>query len=188
MRKVAIEGLDGSGKTTVSHALAEHFTAQGLHTRVVSLYREANAEFGSNLYDLWVDPTHAPDAIRHLKDTLERIETEAVASEVDVLIFDRHWMTIFTDIVDDPELVRLWGDAFVPTAYLRVQPEIARQRAVNDQHEPWMTPEAYSQYQQKYEGLCRQFGHAVLGVYRNDNDVSLDMMVRSIEWDMNIRR
>ncbi len=188
MKEIAIEGLDGSGKTTLSYALAAHFEHSGQHARVVSPYREANQQVGHDLYEDWHDEERGASALMTLKEVIETQTSQAEHDNIDVLIFDRHWMTVFSEISENNELIELWGDTFVPTAYLRVNPDLARERANNDQDAVWMAPETYELYRLKYEALCRNFGKTMLGIYRNDSDVTIDMLVRNIQWDMNIRR
>jgi len=97
-------------------------------------------------------------------------------------------MTAFTEIGAKSDLVRLWGDNFVQTAYLRVAPEVALGRAQNDQQQPWMWRHNFDNYAARYESLCRDYGRHLLGIYRNDDDVSPNSIVRSIVWDANILR
>ncbi len=188
MRSIAIEGIDGSGKTTVAEALKDELRGQGLCVGVVSPYRLASKEYGGDLYPLWQNEIGAKRAIGVLKNVLELTEVCAEKAGLDVLIYDRHWMTAFTEIADRPALVSEWGATFVPTALLRANPTLAQQRARNDCHEAWMSPEGLRGYAEKYEQLCSKYGQHLLGVYRNDTDVTPGSIARNIAWDMNITR
>lgn len=188
MRQVAIEGLDGSGKTTVAEALMSAYEAEGLKATVVAPYRLANEAMGTDLYPLWKSERGALMAVGALKDVISTSTQEAEDSGTDVLIFDRHWMTAFSEIANRPSAIAAWGDAFVPTAYLRVDPEVAARRAQNDRSAPWMSRHNFNNYALRYNCLCRDYGRYLLGIYRNDDDVSIDSLSRSILWDMNILR
>jgi len=188
MKEIAIEGVDGSGKTTVAHELARHYSKQGMQARVVSPYVLANEYHGSDIYELWQSEQGRLEAVDILKYIFSHETNRAQSDGIEVLIFDRHWMTAFTEIAGDEHAVSAWGDTFVPTAYLRVAAHLAHTRSQNDTDEAWMTKQAHQEYANQYESLCRTFGKHVLGIYRNDEDVTLAMLVASIEWDVNIRR
>lgn len=188
MKQLALEGLDGTGKTTVAHALAEHYNAQNMPARVVAPYHIANERHGGDLYHLWQTEAGALEAVHQLKQVLREETAKAEQDGVEILIFDRHWMTLFVDIDKYPNVVKAWGDTFVPTALLHVAPEVARARAGNDHDAVWMEHENYMRYFEKYKSLFRKYGRHILGGYRNDDDVTINMMVHTLEWDMNIRR
>lgn len=102
MREIAIEGLDGAGKTTIAHNLAQQYTQEGLHTLVASPYRLAQEKSGEELYPLWGTDEGAARAIDHIKNALAAIREEAHQEQADVLIYDRHWVTAFTEIASRP--------------------------------------------------------------------------------------
>lgn len=188
MKVIAIEGIDGSGKSTVAGKIKERYEAEGLRANVVAPYRLASKINGGDLYPLWENEIGALSAVRILKNVITCTTERAEDSGVDVLIFDRHWMTAFTEIADKPKAIEEWGDNFVQTAFLRVNPDEAIERAEGDSHEAWMSTEGLEGYANKYAELCKTYGQHILGVYRNDNDVQIDIIVDSIVWDMNIRR
>jgi thymidylate kinase len=188
MKCIAIEGLDGSGKTTVAQELQAAYEAEGLSARVVAPYRLANEAMGSDIYPLWKSERGAFAAVQVLKEVLSTSTEQALNEGLDVLIFDRHWMTAFTEIECKPKVIEEWGDSFVPTAYLRVDPDTARQRARNDTEAAWMGQHNFDNYAQRYSHLCQSYARHLLGIYRNDDDVSIDSIIRSIVWDRNILR
>jgi thymidylate kinase len=188
MKCIAVEGLDGSGKTTVAHALQTAYEAEGLSTQVVAPYRLANEAMDTDIYPLWKSERGALAAVEVLKDVLAKSTEQALDEGLDILIFDRHWMTAFTEIECKPKVVEAWGNDFIPTAYLRVDPETAQQRAQNDNQAAWMGRHDFNNYAMRYSYLCKTYGNYLLGVYRNDDDVSIEAITRSIKWDMNILR
>jgi thymidylate kinase len=187
MREIAIEGLDGAGKSTIAEALVRHYRDLGQEVHLATPYRAASQEHGE-IYPLWESEDGARQAIKLLKGAFARAREQADDAGADLLIFDRHWMTAFSEIGDHPELVDQWGNDLTETAYLRVSPETARIRAVNDESAAWMDEASHAHYAERYESLCKQYGAHLLGIYRNDNDVALDSIVQSIVWDMNIAR
>lgn len=188
MKQVAVEGLDGTGKTSVAGKIATIYRADGLNVEVVAPYRRARERLGEDLYPLWKSTRGALMAISVMRGVFGDINREAQDKEVDVIIYDRHWMTAFSEIATRPELVEAWGDMFVPTAYLRVDPEVARRRATNDAAAPWMERHNFAAYAARYEALCDDYSEHLLGIYRNDDDVALSSIARSIVWDGQVRR
>ncbi len=190
LKEIAIEGLDGTGKTTVANLLWFHFTAQEIPTAICAPYKDVKAEYGSDIYPLWKSDRGAEMCIDLIKGAIQTARQKALDDKKAILIYDRHWMTAFTEIAAHPHLVERWGDEFVPTAYLRVSPETARRRAQDDPdtQAPWMQKRNYENYSTCYETLCRNYGQHLLGIYRNDDDVPLESIVRNIEWDTYIRR
>lgn len=188
MRTIAIEGLDGSGKSTIAHELASIYEAEGQRTRVVSPYRLAAHHSGDDIYPLWQTKEGAHEAIDILHHVLNDAHGQAEQSEIDVLIFDRHWMTAFTEIGHDEELIKKWGSHFAPTAYLKADTNVMRARTGNDHDAAWMDEVAYSVYVERYSELCRSYGQHLLGIYRNDHQLTPQAVAQAIQWDMNIRR
>lgn len=188
MKSIAIEGLDGSGKTSAANSLVEMYENEGLNARVVATYRLANAALSGDIYPMWQNADEAGEAVDIVKSVISDETKKANKDDVDVLIFDRHWMTAFTEISDKPELVEKWGDIFVPTAYLRVNENLALQRSQNDLDKKWMGKDTFNEYFLKYESLLQSMGGHILGIYRNDNDVSIEQIARSIKWDLDIPR
>jgi len=186
MKEIAIEGLDGAGKTSVAQELADIYANEGLRAHVAAPYRLAEKKLGADLFPLWRSDRGAEMAIDVIHGAL--MDTQEEHADADVLIYDRHWMTAFTEIAGRPELVARWGDTFVPTAYLRVDPAVARARAGNDETSPWMEERNFQGYAGRYTALCHEMGEHLLGIYRNDDDVTQAAIAQSIAWDARIRR
>lgn len=93
---IAIEGLDGAGKNTVSEELAKEFSTKGLRSTVVSFPRYGHTVGGWNLgaYLAGDMPRHVgPRALATLyaMDRMESLDfIKQVASEHQVIIFDRY--------------------------------------------------------------------------------------------------
>jgi thymidylate kinase len=184
IEKICIEGIDGAGKTTIANRLAEMLIKDGVKATVVSPHHLANERLGRNTYEMCRDNTQAKLAIQTLKEIF--METEQ--STDGVIIYDRHWMTAFTDMGNDPELVEEWGDTFVPAALMMVSPDIASSRIGNDLDEPWSQPAELEKYERRYTELARGNFKHMLGVYRTDADLTVEMIANAIRSDMYYRR
>ncbi|MDB5185042.1 MAG: hypothetical protein JWN38_850 [Candidatus Saccharibacteria bacterium] len=185
---IAVEGIDGSGKTSVVEALAEQLEAEGLHVATYAPYRITNERLGSDVYKLWQSPDTASQAITEVQQTFAECETLAAEEGADVIIYDRHWMTALTEIRDQPELVEQWGDCYVPAALLLAKPEVATARQQGDKAEDWAQLESQRHYDAAYRQLVAEHFRDMLGIYRSDVDVSPEAIARNINWDLRIRR
>jgi len=188
INRVALEGIDGSGKTTVAQELAERLEAEGLRVAIVSPYRLANKALGKDIYELWGTPEGDSQAITTLRSVIETAEQQAKSNDTDVIIYDRHWLTAFTEIGNSPDLVETWGDLYVPAALLRVAPAVAQRRIGNDERSAWSNLDAQHRYATMFGIMARRFTQHMIGIYRSDDDVSVEALARNIHWDMNIRR
>lgn len=184
LRQVGIEGIDGAGKTSVADRLEELLKEDGLKVSRFSPFRMVRGD----TYGLWKTDDGAHMAIDALRTVFRRCDEQAQHDGSDVAIYDRHWMTAFTEIADRSALVEAWGDAFIPTALIAASPESATARLSNDGESEWSRLDAQKEYAQRYHRLA--LGHYVhmLGIYRNDGDVTIDMIARSIRSDMYYRR
>lgn len=185
---VAIEGIDGAGKTSAAQLLAEEFAADGLRANVYAPFRLANERLGHDIYDLWQTPSTAKAAIGVLHAVLDDCREQSADEKADVTIYDRHWMTAFTEIIHDPEALAAWGDYFVPTALLQVNPQLATQRQGNDLGADWSTLRRQIQYANLRTYLSKHYSQHMLGIYRSDSDVTVRALARSIQSDMRFRR
>ncbi len=188
MYEIALEGIDGSGKTTVAQHLSEELGRTGLNVVRVAPYQLANEQLGTDVYSLWPDEALASMAINTLKQiTIDR-RNQALDEHVDVLIYDRHWMTAFTEIADRDNLISQWDDCFVPTALLKVDVDTALRRCNNDLDETWMNRIELERYARTFCKLATNYKERMFGIYRSDDDVTPANIAHSIQWDINIRR
>jgi thymidylate kinase len=188
LSRLALEGIDGSGKSTTANVLADMLTREGLTVATFAPYRLANAELGEDVYDMWHDADRAKHAVDAVTTVLDQCERQAEDEAVDVVIYDRHWMTAFTEIRDNPDLIKQWGDHFVMTALLKVAIPTAMKRCENDLDEIWMQQRELERYHVKFCALAAKYGKYLFGLYRSDIDVSPADLAHNIRWDMWIRR
>lgn len=194
MRELAIEGIDGSGKTTVIGLLAESLEAKGQRTAVFAPFRMANEMLGHDIYELWFDEESAKTGVRCLRKVIEKCRQQAIEKEADWIIYDRHWMTGICSIVNAPLSYHYWlehGPPMVDAAYLRTSPEISIQRKAKDGdedlHEPWMETQALQGDVDCLEAMASGYPEHMLGIYCSDH-ATPEELAATIEWDMNIRR
>lgn len=188
IRQVVIEGIDGSGKTTIAKELASLLSAEGLTTLTFAPYRLAEERIGADIYPMWGSPATAKAAIGVLRQVFHDCQKQAEDETADVVIYDRHWMTAFTEIATSPELRATWGDMFVPAALLRVEPSIASARQANDEAAEWSDIDSQIQYATRYEDIAAQNFHQMLGIYRSGDDVTPQIVARAIESDLYFQR
>jgi len=187
--RVALEGIDGAGKTSAAEAMVLQLTSEGLSAAVFAPYRAANEMLGVDIYNLWKNEPDAIVAIDALHDVMRQRELRATEEGTDVLIYDRQWMTAFTEIGGRLELERHWR-YFVPAAHLGVSPAVAQRRLCNDKETSWSTLDQQYDYALKYGRLAINpvMRKHMLGLYRSDSDVTPEALARNIIWDMNIQR
>jgi len=63
MKEIAIEGLDGAGKSTIALLLAQQYKAEGLKAEVFTPYKDVKEEYGCEIYPLWKSTNGAKTCI-----------------------------------------------------------------------------------------------------------------------------
>ncbi len=191
-QRIAIEGIDGSGKTSVTEALAKHLGKQGLKTMTFAPYRIANKWLRADIYDLWSTMQGSFEATSLLKDVIYDCEDIADTHKADVVIYDRHWMTGQTMVEGHSNREDYWhqyGPRPIPTALLRVPIETAMERRAEEVgYIAYMTPNHLGSDAATYARLAKENPQHILGIYRSDDDVTPAAIAKTIAWDMNIRR
>ncbi len=188
MRKIAIEGIDGSGKTTVADLLVDKLSKNNIKARSIALFREANTLLGHDIFELW-DSEQNISAI----DLVKKLELDAincaVEDEVEILLFDRHWMSglSFTENTKSEQNWKNSGLKPIETAYLRISPEVSLSRKPEDTSEAWMNIADLSSDLEVYEKALQANPDCILGIYRSD-DTSPEEIAKNLLWDINIRR
>lgn len=183
IERICIEGIDGSGKTSVANRLVRMFAEDGVDATVVSPYRIARERLGRDTYEMWRDNAQAKIAVETLRQIFN--ETSALPG---IVIYDRHWMTALVEIGGSPELIETWGDIDVPAALLVIDPEVATARMENDHEAEWAQLDTQRRYDKSYRELAKSNFHQMLGIYRSEEEVTVDMLARAIKSDMYYRR
>jgi thymidylate kinase len=164
MKLLAVEGIDGSGKTTIVESLRLSLEATGLATRTCSPFRLTNYLLGNEMNCLWSQGEAWKRPIRTFKEVVRLCEENAIGDSIDVLIFDRHRMSMVMNIDNTSVL----DDSLIPTALLLCDTETARRRCQGDHDKPWMNPSELSRYSQKYEDLAKNSLTRNIHTFRTD--------------------
>ncbi|MCA9309237.1 hypothetical protein KC973_02575 [Candidatus Saccharibacteria bacterium] len=164
MNTIAIEGINGAGKTPAIQLTLESLASEGLNADTYAPYhlvREKIVE--DDLYPLWAD---RPDqAVQLLHQTIDEIEADARARQLDVLVFDRHWMTAFVQALQHPPITRWWGDRFVPTVLLTSPISHLMRLSERGYQEHWLQAEALRQYVGDYDTVHQAHPQHFIGKF-----------------------
>lgn len=177
----AVDGHDGAGKTPIVLATKAALEALGLRVAVESPFHLANALYpGGEIYPLWADDASVPHAIALLQQVVRYARLAAVREDVDVIIFDRHWMTVMIEIHGRP-CEALWDD-FVPTFFVRAIPEKTEGCSRFSPNIPWTsTPGRVREYNARYLAMAEAFAPHVLAAFDvNEKRVPLEPIVERI--------
>lgn len=164
MIKLAIEGINGAGKTPTISNLVNICEDAGLATEQYAPYhlvREHIQE--ADIYDLWAED--AQFAVKSLLDVIKSIEIDAAAKDLDVLIFDRHWATAYAQASINPVITGYWGDNFVPTVLLTSPTEHLLRLAQRGYDAPWLQVDTLDYYREVYDTLYHTHPERFLGRY-----------------------
>lgn len=188
MRELAIEGVDGVGKTTVIKELKGLLEADGQTVMVAQPYHEVAREYpGIDVYEALQNGRLAQTALDTVALMIGKAQAKAYDEHVDVLIWDRHWMTAKTEIERNRPRDGVWIGGKPMTALLDPDTEVSPElydRMVDDK-EPWTaTKEIVDDYAQRYRQLAWSFRTCLLGVYRVDGLTTPQKLARAIRWDL----
>ncbi len=149
MKTLAIEGINGSGKTPTIELIRGRLEEAQLKTIIAAPYHLVRDKLEvPDIYPLWeTDPSLA---VSLLHETLNEIELEANSDKADVLIYDRHWMTAFTAVSYPHIMMSPLCNWFVPTALLKFDVNTALRRCNNDLDETWMNRIEVERYARTY--------------------------------------
>jgi len=115
MLEYVIEGHDGSAKTPIAGGIKNNLTALGYQCEVFSPFHVANSLIDEpDIYLYWKTGKEKA-AIELLQKVVHSIRVQNL--HLDVLIFDRHWLTVLGEIDDREDLRELWVD-FPPTFFI----------------------------------------------------------------------
>lgn len=160
--KVVIEGINGAGKTPTIDCLISEFEQVGMKARSYAPYHLVRDKIdGSDIYPLWSsDPFRAIDK---LTETIDEIEHEAEESGVDALIFDRHWMTAFTQLDKCPEISEMWTIDKPKTVLMTSPIEHSSRIALRGYSAEWLQQEQLESYTKIYDQLHYCYPGLMLG-------------------------
>jgi len=175
MREFAIDGHDGAGKTPVIERVTHLLTAAGARVYIAAPLQEANRHAaGGQIYSLWERDETAVQAMQLVSSAIRSAREEATEQRCDVLLFDRHWLTVMAEVADRP-IGSLWTD-FVPLFFLTAPPSktMACQRFSFDI--PWTSSkEKIAYYYARYLQIAERYGMHVrrtFSIERRDTDLT----------------
>lgn len=186
--EIAVEGVDGVGKSSVANALVERLAPyhQPYTCNIYHTARQING--GDDLYPLWATYSGSVKAIDLLKSALVQERDRASEAGAGLIVWDRNWLTAFTEIGNDPELVDVWGDDMPRTALLLPAGDHIARATDND---TWDQPTEREQYKRRYQEqawahFSRMIGHYLMD--RRNMDWSVSAVASQIDSDMRYRR
>lgn len=163
--EVAIEGVDYVGKSSIAKILADNLIAQGRSVKVANTFHRANTINGDDIYHLWHIPGGAEKAIDALKSAIESVRDEAIEEGCDTVIYDRHWMTAFTEIGDNSELVSYWGEEYMPMTALLLDARPEEEQYDPTRTDAWETRAERQRYKALYSEVAHKNYPHLLGSY-----------------------
>ena len=186
----AIEGIDGSGKTTQVQYLADHFIKQG---KKVFITKEPTDEvIGSLIHQVLQQKIEIPAiSLQYLfcADRAVHLQKEVIPALKDgkIVLSDRSlWSSVAYGITDlsleihEKErllmaynLLAMYGGFLIPdkTFFLEIPAEIAMQRmdARNKEKTIYEKTEKLKKIEKEYEWLAREFGDFITIIEGNKN-------------------
>ncbi|MBS0028074.1 hypothetical protein ACTJJ0_06580 [Chitinophaga sp. 22321] len=165
---LAIDGHDGAGKTTMATLLAQE--TGGTYLR----------PFGGKTGAALIDSAEKKD-FQRVAD-LGKAAINALLQEnkhQEILVFDRHWMTIFTLIPSS-----FWKDwlPVPPTTLCYADIDTTLQR-LGERTEEKYTTAYHTAYQEQYLSIGKQFGANIL---RTDQYSREECLARLLDWATNL--
>lgn len=173
MQKLIIEGINGAGKTPTINLLTNTLDDAGIRAATYAPYhlvRDKIAE--DDLFPLWDD--RPQEAVTLLQHTIAEIESDARSKSLDVLVFDRHWVTAYVQSLKNPVIADWWGDNFAPTILLDSPTDHLLRLASRGYTEPWLQADALQQYVAEYDEIYQQYITKFIGkftVSRSDQNL-----------------
>lgn len=137
MHTIVVEGTKGAGKTTGIKAACEALEAAGLKVAVHAPFADGNERYADmgGIFLCWQQLDTAREAMAWLKDSVLDAQERAWSNHTDVLIFDRHWITVACSIEDSVlpaheanRIMKGWLDHRPQTIFLYCDPELTMER------------------------------------------------------------
>ena len=182
MKQYVIEGHDGSGKTPIAKGVKSLLIKHNLRVDICAPFQIANSMIPEqDIYFYWKDPSNAKKAIGLLSGIINQCEERARKEGLDVLLYDRHWLTVLGEIDHRPKLRQLWTN-FQPTFFIEapVNKTLDCKRFSFDV--PWTSSiEVITDYYYKYLRLIEKYSQYIVGRYKVESRTQpLDPIINSI--------
>jgi thymidylate kinase len=161
MLEFVMEGHDGAGKSTVLAGVKKKLEQKGITTKIHApfyLVKELIPE--DDIFCYWKN--RANTAVNLLSKAIKQAREQP--SNPQVLLFDRHWMTIFSEIENTP-LENNWND-FPPTFFLQAAPNVTKSHERFTYDCPFTNnDEEITKYYHIFNNLTQKYSYHILGKY-----------------------
>ena len=164
MRTIAIEGINGSGKSPAIDLIVQRSSKVGIFAKAYAPYHLVREKIDEpDIYPLWRE--RPCEAVKLLHETIAEIEADARDQRLDLLIFDRHWLTAYTQAERNPCIAELWGDTFVPTILFTSPLEHTLRLSQRGYTMSWLQAENLTNYLELYETLYQRHRQLFIGKF-----------------------
>lgn len=185
--EIVIEGHDGSAKTPVARRVADALRDRGFRVGIRAPFLATNemlaAEQASSqgipidalsreellacdIYHLWQTPDGTLRAMALLSSVIERFRTAARNEGLDLILWDRHWVTVLAQIRSDAALLQHWGD-FPATFFLEAPVTKTMDCNRFSYDVPWTRDDAtLARFYQTFLDVVHDYPQHILARYR----------------------
>jgi hypothetical protein len=167
MRELVIEGHDSAAKTPIAEGVKRELQSRGVRAEVYAPFRRVNAKIPEpDMYLYWAEDATARRAVELLASEIALVREEARERGVEVVIYDRHWMTVLSEIEHRPALRALWED-FLPTFFVEAPPVKTMSAERFSFGVPWTSSaEKVAYYYQVYLALAERYARHIVARFR----------------------
>lgn len=162
MKTVAIEGINGAGKTPSIECAVHNLESMGMHVYQAAPYHLVRQHIEEpDVYPLLLSrPERAINLLQHVMDVVEQA---AIDADADVLVYDRHWATAFVNTEQAPSIPELWGNRIVPTIMLTSPLEHVLRLARRGYQAQWLQTDTLKYYLEQYDQVYETHKEYFLG-------------------------
>lgn len=182
MKEFSIEGHDGAAKTPIAEQVKEKLQHLGLAVELYAPFHIVKDKIPEkDIYFYWGDNEKTKQAISLLSEIVNSLRKNAIQRGVDIILYDRLWLTIMVEINTRPELSELWT-IFSPTFFITCPPE----KTINSKRfsfqVPWTSSkEQVQDYYDRYNEVAQKYSKYIIEQYRVEaREQSLEPIVDSI--------
>jgi thymidylate kinase len=181
MLEYVIEGHDGAAKTPIANGVKKELEKENLTVIVRNTFQMANALLNHDIYHLWQNDDNAELAVNLLKLVVNNIRQEAQEKNADVILYDRHWVTVMGEIQGRESLQDQWS-YFPPTFFIGAPIEKTLECSRFSYEIPWTSSnEVIEQGRQKHLQIANKYQEHILGTYEvKTKDQPLNPIINDI--------
>lgn len=130
---IVIEGTKGAGKTTLTNNFLKKAKENNLSVEIVAPFALGNEFYGEKgIFNCWSNKNKTIEALTFLD---QLIQQKIQKQTTDILLFDRHWITVVVSIQDsviENELkeyyIKKWTKEIPNTFFIYCEPELTMER------------------------------------------------------------